>query len=316
MKKRAFLFLCLLLAALIAFSACAKSDANKTEPSIGESTTRETAGAIPAYGKDPFVALNGNVPLFTENEYTTTAFENYAPLDALGRCGVTVACVGKELMPTEERGSIGQVKPSGWHTVKYDSVDGKYLYNRCHLIGFQLTGENANTRNLITGTRYLNVEGMLPFENMVADYVKETGNHVLYRVTPVFVDEELVARGVILEALSVEDKGEGICFHVYCYNVQPQVSIDYKTGESREGEATQPVTVLPDRTASLPENGTQDGQETKPAQETYVLNLSSKKIHKSTCRSAETIAEHNKSSFDGDPSTLLAQGYTYCQTCF
>ena len=177
-----------------------------------------------------------NQPSFTSDDYTTTAFEKYTELDYLGRCGVTYACVGVEIMPTEERGSIGQVKPTGWVTAKYDFVDGKYLYNRCHLIGFQLTGENANTRNLITGTRYMNTEGMLPFENMIADYVKETENHVLYRVTPIFDGENLVASGVQMEAYSVEDNGDGICFNVYVYNVQPGIIIDYATGESRLAE--------------------------------------------------------------------------------
>lgn len=188
--------------------------------------------SIPAFSGTPYVAINGNVPYFEEGDMTENSYETYAELDALGRCGVAVSCIGKDLMPTEERGSIGQVKPSGWQTVKYDFVDGKYLYNRCHLIGFQLTGENANKGNLITGTRYMNTEGMLPFENMVADYIKETGNHVMYRVTPVFNGQELVARGVLMEAKSVEDDGEGILFCVYVYNDQPGVVIDYLTGES------------------------------------------------------------------------------------
>lgn len=188
--------------------------------------------AIPEFSGKPYVEINGNIPYFSEDDMTTDSYETYAPLDALGRCGVAVSCIGKDLMPTEDRGSIGQVKPSGWQTVKYDFVDGKYLYNRCHLIGFQLTGENANTGNLITGTRYLNVEGMLPFENMVADYIRETDNHVMYRVTPVFQGNELVARGVLIEAKSVEDNGDGILFCVYVYNNQPGVQIDYLTGKS------------------------------------------------------------------------------------
>lgn len=188
---------------------------------------------IPDFNGTAYVEVNGNVPYFTEEDMTTDAYETYTPLDALGRCGAAMSCIGEELMPTEDRGSIGQVKPSGWHTVKYDFVDGKYLYNRCHLIGYQLTGENANRENLITGTRYLNVEGMLPFENMVADYIKETGNHVMYRVTPIFEGNELVARGVLMEAKSVEDNGEGILFCVYVYNNQPGVEIDYLTGESK-----------------------------------------------------------------------------------
>lgn len=188
---------------------------------------------VPAFSDQPYVAINGNQPYFTEEDMTTRSYETYAQLDALGRCGVVMACIGKDLMPTEDRGSIGQVKPSGWQTVKYDFVDGKYLYNRCHLIGFQLTGENANRQNLITGTRYMNTEGMLPFENMVANYIQETGNHVLYRVTPIFEGDELVARGVLMEAKSVEDKGEGILFCVYVYNNQPGVQIDYSTGKSK-----------------------------------------------------------------------------------
>lgn len=187
---------------------------------------------IPAFSNKPYFVVNGNVPTLKVSDRTAKYFEKYSVLDSYGRCGVAYACLGKETMPTEERGSIGQVKPSGWKTVKYDCVDGKYLYNRCHLIGFQLSGENANKRNLITGTRYMNIEGMLPFENMVADYIEETGNHVLYRVTPVFIDDELVARGVQMEALSVEDNGDGICFNVFCYNSQPEVIIDYATGNS------------------------------------------------------------------------------------
>lgn len=187
--------------------------------------------ALPPYSGDPYISVCGGDPDFSEDEITSVSFEYYSELDALGRCGVCIASVGQDIMPTEKRGSIGQVKPTGWHTVKYDFVDGKYLYNRCHLIGFQLTGENANKRNLITGTRYLNVEGMLPFENMVADYVKETGNHVMYRVTPIFVGDELLARGVHIEAESVEDGGDGIMFNVFCYNVQPGVVLDYATGE-------------------------------------------------------------------------------------
>lgn len=187
--------------------------------------------ALPPYSGEPYISVCGGDPDFSEDEITSVSFEYYSELDALGRCGVCIASVGQDIMPTEKRGSIGQVKPTGWHTVKYDFVDGKYLYNRCHLIGFQLTGENANKRNLITGTRYLNVEGMLPFENMVADYVKETGNHVMYRVTPIFVGDELLARGVHIEAESVEDGGDGIMFNVFCYNVQPGVVLDYATGE-------------------------------------------------------------------------------------
>ena len=199
-----------------------------------------------------------------------SSFEAYSSLDPLGRCGTAFACLGKDLMPTEDRGSIGQVKPSGWQTAKYDIVDGKYLYNRCHLIGFQLSGENANERNLITGTRYLNVEGMLPFENMVADYVKETGNHVLYRITPIFEGDNLVASGVQMEGMSVEDRGESIQFNVYCYNVQPGVSIDYATGIGTAADA--------------PASSAAPAKKTK-----YVLNVNNKKFHLPDCSSAESM---------------------------
>lgn len=191
---------------------------------------------IPEYSGNPYVELNGNLPYFTDEELSTTAFELYSELDSLGRCGAGYANICKEIMPTEERGSIGMVKPTGWHTVKYDCIADRYLYNRCHLIGYQLAGENANEKNLITGTRYLNVDGMLPFENEVADYVNDTDNHVLYRVTPVFSGDNLLASGVIIEAKSVEDNGVGVQFNVYCYNVQPGISIDYTTGESWENQ--------------------------------------------------------------------------------
>lgn len=250
---------------------------------------------IPAYSGEPYVEVDGNVPDFAEEDRVAESFESYAPLDSLGRCGTAYACISTDLMPTEERGSIGQVKPSGWQTVKYDFVDGKYLYNRCHLIGYQLTAENANEENLITGTRYFNVEGMLPFENMVADYIKETGNHVLYRVTPVFEGDNLVASGVQMEALSVEDEGDGICYNVYCYNVQPGVEIDYATGESREADTEQT-------------DGAAETQE-------YVLNTASKKIHLPDCASVDSIGEKNKETYTGSYADLLAQGYTPCGNC-
>lgn len=188
---------------------------------------------IPPYEGEPYVEIHENQPFFAEREHVTEAFEDYKNLDKFGRCGSAYACIGREIMPTEEREAIGQIKPSGWHTVKYPEViSDRYLYNRCHLIAFSLAGENANEKNLITGTRYMNVEGMLPFEISTANYVEKTGNHVLYRVTPVFSGSNLVANGVIMEAYSVEDKGAGVSFCVYVYNVQPGVVIDYETGES------------------------------------------------------------------------------------
>lgn len=201
----------------------------KEPPSV--SVTMED---IPEYSGEPYVILQDNWPDFDVEDLTTEPFETYSELDSLGRCGVAYANICLEIMPTEERGDIGQVKPTGWQTAKYDCVEGKYLYNRCHLIGYQLAGENANKQNLITGTRYLNVTGMLPFENMVDDYVEETENHVLYRVTPIFDGNNLVANGVQMEAFSVEDEGEGICFNIFVYNVQPGITIDYATGDSWE----------------------------------------------------------------------------------
>ena len=188
---------------------------------------------IPEFdGKTPYVTINNNEPEFPEDDFNTESFEKYSELDSLGRCGVAYANVSKDTMPTEARGDISKVKPTGWHAVRYDCVDGKYLYNRCHLIGYQLTAENANKQNLITGTRYLNVEGMLPFENQVAEYVKQTNGHVLYRVTPIFEGDNLVANGLQMEAESVEDRGEKVKFNVYAYNVQPNIKIDYLTGNS------------------------------------------------------------------------------------
>ena len=205
---------------------------NHQEP--GTANEQQIEYEVPAYSGTSYIEIHDNKPFFTEEVMTTNSFEKYAPLDLLGRCGTAFANIGKDIMPTEERGPIGMVKPSGWHTVKYpEIIEDLYLYNRCHLIGYQLSGENANEKNLITGTRYMNVEGMLPFENQVAQYVKDTGNHVLYRVTPRFTGNNLVADGVLMEAYSVEDSGEGLQFCVFVYNVQPGIEIDYATGKSK-----------------------------------------------------------------------------------
>ena len=245
MKKLLALLLSFLL--LFTLTACEEEDVELAmdvaiavleeleEEARTEGASADSVEEIPPFSGEAYIAINGNVPFFVEEELTTVSYEEYAELDDLGRCGVTEACIGIDIMPTEDRGDIGSVKPSGWKSVKYDIVEGKYLYNRCHLIGFQLAGENANKRNLITGTRYLNIEGMLPFENLVADYVQETENHVMYRVTPIFEGDDLVAQGVVMEGWSVEDEGEGVCFCVYAYNAQPGITIDYATGESREG---------------------------------------------------------------------------------
>lgn len=251
---------------------------------------------IPEYSGEAYTVLNDNVPDFSADDFTSDSFETYSDLDELGRCGIAYANIGQDLMPTEKRGNIGQVKPSGWHTIKYDNVDGKYLYNRCHLIGYQLTAENANEKNLITGTRYLNTEGMLPFENMVADYIKETDNHVLYRVTPVFDGDNLVASGVQMEAESVEDDGDGIQFNVFCYNIQPGISIDYATGDSWLSD------------------GSESGNAATEAAE-YILNINSKKFHKPSCSSVSQMNEANKQVYTGSRDDLIAQGYEACKKC-
>lgn len=263
-----------------------------------EAEESSSLGDIPAYSGSPYAEVCGNEPQFTEAERSRSSFEEYSELDSLGRCGVAFALIGTDTMPTEERGRIGEVKPSGWHTVRYNGVvEGNYLYNRCHLIGYQLAGENANPKNLITGTRYLNTKGMLPFEDEVADYVKGTGNHVLYRVAPIFEGNNLVASGVHMEALSVEDGGEGISFNVYCYNVQPKVSIDYATGDSSLTEET--------------------GQESanQPKEQSYVLNTSTKKFHEPGCSAVGKMRESNKQAYTGSRDDLIAKGYSPCGKC-
>ncbi|HIW20628.1 MAG TPA: DNA/RNA non-specific endonuclease [Candidatus Dorea intestinavium] len=299
MKKNRIISTLLLVVLLLVGCASPKSQAPTQEIKAQALATLESF-KIPADNGEPYVAVNNNVPYFKESDYTTTSYESYSELDALGRCKVAVANIGKDLMPTEKRGPIGEVKPSGWHLYKYDFVDGKYLYNRCHLIGFQLSGENANEKNLITGTRYLNTQGMLPFENMVADYVKETNNHVLYRVTPIFEGDNLVARGVLMEGMSIEDKGEGICFNVFAYNDQPGVQIDYKTGESSQAEAG--LAKEAEKTNSS-------------AVSDYVLNENTKKFHKPTCYSVSKMKAANRVQYQGNREDLIKKGYEACQSC-
>lgn len=274
---------------------------------------------VPAYSGKAYISVNGNVPYFTAAELTTTSFETYSDLDTLGRCGVTYACIGQDLMPTKERGSIGMVKPTGWHTVRYDDlVDGKYLYNRCHLIGYQLTGENANTKNLITGTRYLNIEGMLPFENMVADYIQETNNHVLYRVTPIFEGNNLLANGVLMEGYSVEDKGAGVSYCVFAYNVQPGIEIDYATGESKLADGAQQEEL---KTATVTPTPSPEPEKQEPvtgseaSQADYILNTNTKKFHYPTCSSVNDMKEKNKQEFFGTRDETIALGYSPCGRC-
>lgn len=305
MKRLTNTLLSLLL--LLSLTACQLSQSRSTL-SLEE---------VPAYDGQAYVELEGNVPTFTQEELEEFPVEKYSALDWLGRCGVARATVGLDTMPTEERGEIGQVKPSGWQLAKYDCVDGKYLYNRCHLIGYQLTGENANEENLITGTRYLNVTGMLPFENQVADYVEDTGNHVYYQVTPIFSDSELVARGVQMEALSVEDAGEGVCFNVYVYNVQPGVVIDYATGESwLEGDAPL-VTQQPDPSAAESQSeGSQSGQQEQPQNGlTYILNNNTMRFHLPDCSSVASMKPQNREETGESREALIEQGYQPCGQC-
>ena len=296
-----------------------------TDVPTGEGTSAFSLREIPAYSGTPYTEVNGNKPYFKKADLTTQSFETYSELDSLGRCGVAYANVGQDLMPTEPRGEIGAVKPTGWHLVKYDNVDGKYLYNRCHLIAYMLAAENANPQNLITGTRYLNVQGMLPFETKVCDYVKNTGNHVLYRVTPIFDGDNLLADGVLMEAYSVEDAGEGICFCVFAYNVQPGIGIDYATGDNwAEGSGTYQSTVASvaeETPAPQPETDTavQITPESSAPQEsqgiTYVLNTNTKKFHYPTCSSVNDMKEKNKQIYTGSREEVINMGYVPCKRC-
>ena len=291
----------LLLSLSLLFGGCADdASTNKNTKSFNEissklSDTLSTSydlKSIPEYSGEAYVTIHDNVPFFSEENFTTDAFETYSELDDLGRCGTAYANICKEIMPTEKRGKIGMVKPSGWHTVKYAGIDGNYLYNRCHLIGYQLSAENANENNLITGTRYLNVTGMLPFENMVADYVNETGNHVLYRVTPIYTQQNLVVDGVLMEAQSVEN--DDLSFCVYCYNVQPGIEIDYHTGDSKPSKITPPFNTIENH---------------------YILNKNTKKFHRPDCNSVQDIKPKNKEEFSGDTRSLIQQGYSPCKNC-
>ena len=267
-----------------------------------------TLSAIPPYTGRPYVTLNNNIPVFSASELTTTAYERYAALDSLGRCGAALASCGKEIMPAdgEKRGSISSIKPSGWVQATYDCVNGKYLYNRSHLIGWQLSAENANKRNLITGTRYMNTEGMLPFENMVADYIRETGNHVAYRVTPIYEGDNLLPSGVQMEAYSVEDDGEGICFHVYVYNVQPGIVIDYATGASRLGTDMVAATT----TTAIRKITTTKATTTTAVTEMVWVPQSGKKYHSNAACSGM------KDPTQLSVSEAVRQGYEPCKRCY
>ena len=287
----------LLLLLTLLFGGCSYVQSGLDTQAVQENTQKSYESTdIPAYAGNSFVILDDNKPAFSKQDRERTdAFETYSDLDELGRCGVAYANICKELMPTEERGAIGMVKPTGWHTVKYDNVEGKYLYNRCHLIGYQLAGENANEKNLITGTRYLNVTGMLKFEDQVADYVKAADHHVLYRVTPVFEEDNLVATGVEMEAYSVEDCGKGVSFHVFVYNIQPGITIDYATGESWTDDSKT--------------------EENTEAEDGYVLNTNTHKFHKENCESVRDIAGSNKEVYTGNREDLINMGYEPCKRC-
>ena len=291
--------LILLLAGALLCSGCAGTagtqDAELSPSgslSVSGTPAEENPSAV--WDGQPYTAVNGNVPGFSEKDLTAASFESYSELDSLGRCGTAFACLGQDLMPRGERGDISGIHPTGWHSAQYDFIDGKNLYNRCHLIGWQLSGEDANRKNLITGTRYMNVEGMLPFENMVADYIKETGCHVLYRVTPVFQGSNLVADGVLMEAMSVEDQGESISFCVFVPNVQPGVAIDYTDGDSRPADAQ-----------SSPEN----------EEAIYIVNTNTRRFHLPSCSSVREMKESNRENFTGSREELIEEGYIPCGKC-
>ena len=302
------------------------SEQTNNDVSIEQSQTTFDLKDIPQYSGDIYTTINNNIPYFTGNDYSTESFEHYSDLDSLGRCGVAYANIGIDIMPTAERGPIGQVKPSGWKTIKYDIVDGKYLYNRCHLIGYQLSGENANEKNLITGTRYLNVQGMLPFENKVANYVKETNNHVLYRVTPIYDGNNLLASGVLMEAKSVEDNGGGICFNVYVYNVQPGITIDYTDGSSSLINTNETATTSEDSNPKQDDSSKNEiaatSEDSNPKQDnspksnaSYVLNTNTHKFHVPSCASAKKISPANREDCNASRDEIIANGYVPCKKC-
>ena len=292
-----------LVLALLCVILCACSNSEKKE------ALKVSVANIPEYSGKAYVKLNGNKPEFSEKEKSKTkSFEKYSRLDKLGRCGTAFANIGADIMPTEERSSISSVKPTGWEQNSYTFIENGYVYNRCHLIGYQLTGENANERNLITGTRYMNVEGMLPFENEVAQYVTSTKNHVLYRVTPVFEGDNLLASGVEMEAWSVEDSGKGVCFNVYCYNVQSGVVITYANGKNApDKKYTVKSNVLGNKSSAIISR--------ENTVRTYILNVKSKKFHLPICDAVKNMKAKNKKTYKGKRSALTKDGYSPCGMC-
>ena len=301
----------------------------KVKVKIKHASSTLKLSQIPKYKvvKAPYIKVNGNKPTFKQSEIKTSSFEHYSKLDSKGRCGVAIASISKDIMPKSKRTSISEVHPSGWHSYRYSNVEGESLYNRCHLIAHQLTGENANEKNLITGTRYMNNEGMLPFENIVADYVHRTNNHVMYRVTPMYKNDDLVARGVHMEAYSVEDKGAGVSFNVYCYNVQPGVKITYADGTSSgkhmisSGWSNSPNINKnrnknnSNRNYNNSSNRGNNNKGKKGKKQTYILSLGTKKFHYPSCPSVNQILPKNKGKFKGNRKTLINQGYAPCKNC-
>ena len=326
----AFATLLIALAAAFSLTACEAPGwpfAGNTAHQVNAPQWFDPA-SLPAYSGNPSVEVNGSIPAFTETERRRDAFEEYAELDKLGRCGVAFARIGSETMPTEPRGAIGNVRPSGWQLDKYPWVDQKYLYNRCHLIGWQLAGENDNERNLITGTRSMNTQGMLPYENEIAAYVNGTGNHVLYRVTPVFQGKNLVASGVLMEAESVEDRGAGVQFCVWCYNVEPGVRIDYATGKSEadgtideataddaDDAAETTTTARPTAPAAQAANDIPEELRADETDATFVFNANSRKFHRPECPSVEDMSARNRLYFGGTREQAIELGYDPCGYC-
>lgn len=305
MKK----FLSLIMICICAvFGGCAPAESPKEKV--------DSDKAVEYSGK-AYIELNNNIPSFTDKEKKTIkSFEKYSRLDRLGRCGVAFANVSTDTMPDEERTSLSSVRPTGWIQNKYSFISSGYIYNCCHLIGYQLTGENANERNLITGTRYMNVSGMLPFENRVAKYVTSTKNHVLYRVTPVFEGDNLLASGVKMEAWSIEDRGKGVCFNVYCYNVQPGIKITYSNGNNcSDGTIKGKITGSKKGSTNKSKAYTYKKKHTAKTNAKYILNPNSKKFHLPNCGAVKNMSEKNKKEYNGNRADLIKQGYKACSLC-
>lgn len=320
------LLLMLSLCMVVTMAGCGSNSASSSSDtgSVSSSTASQSAssntvnsdsvGSVPKYSGEASITINNNVPKFTKKQLASAkSYQKYGKLDNYGRATSCIACIGKEIMPTTKRGSIGMIKPSGWHLVKYDFVDGKYLYNRCHLIAYELTGVDGKShylaQNLVTGTRYMNIEGQLPYENMTTEYIKSTGNHVLYRSTPIFIGDNLLCSGVHMEAESIEDNGKGIKFNVYCYNVQPKVVIDYATGDSH---------LFSDKStasSSNSSNSVSNASTSSSGKNIYVINTNTKKFHKPSCASVKQTLAQNKKTVHETRTQLINEGYSPCKRC-